>query len=95
MLYAILCEDRPGSLELRLGNRPAHLEYLDSLGRSLKFAGPFLDADETPAGSMLVVEADSADAARAMAAGDPFAKAGLFAATVVRRWNWTVNNPET
>jgi len=41
-----------------------------------------------------VVEASSLDAARKIAAGDPFAKAGLFAHVDIRPWLWTINNPD-
>lgn len=94
MLFAILCDDRDGGLELRLATRPDHLAYLKGLASRLRFAGPFLGEDGKPVGSMLVVEADSEDAARAIAAADPYAVAGLFANVTVRRWNWTVNNPD-
>lgn len=94
MLFAILCEDKPDHLPVRLENRPAHVAYLTSLGERLSFAGPFLGEDDKPVGSMLMVDVADADAARAIAAGDPYAKAGLFAKTEIRRWNWTVNNPK-
>ncbi|KQT61847.1 MULTISPECIES: YciI-like protein [unclassified Aureimonas] len=94
MLFAILCDDKPGSLDLRLSTRPEHVAFLTGLGTVLKFAGPFLDGEEKPCGSMLVVEAESLDAAKAIAAEDPYAKAGLFAQTSVRAWRWTINNPE-
>ena len=45
-------------------------------------------------GSLVVVEAASLDAARMIAAGDPFAKAGLFAKVEIRPWLWTMNSPE-
>jgi uncharacterized protein len=41
-----------------------------------------------------VIEADSLEAARQIAAGDPFAKVGLFASVEIRPWLWTINNPE-
>ncbi|KQT52671.1 hypothetical protein ASG43_19645 [Aureimonas sp. Leaf454] len=94
MLFAILCDDKAGGLDLRMSTRPEHVAFLTGLGATLKFAGPFLDGSQNPCGSMLVVEADSADAARAIAAEDPYAKAGLFEATEVRAWRWTINNPE-
>lgn len=94
MLFAILCDDKPGSLDLRLSTRPEHVAFLTGLGPVLKFAGPFLDAEEKPCGSMLVVEAADVDEAKAIAAKDPYAEAGLFAATQVRTWRWTINNPE-
>jgi uncharacterized protein len=95
MLFAILCNDKPDHLQLRLDTRPAHLDYLDKLGERLKFAGPFLDDDGKPNGSLIVIEADHIDAAKAIAAKDPYARAELFETVDVRPWNWAINNPAT
>jgi uncharacterized protein YciI len=43
-------------------------------------------------GSLVVIEAASLHAAKEIAAGDPYAKAGLFASVEVRPWIWTLNN---
>jgi len=95
MLYALICTDKPGSAAVRLENRPDHVAYLENLGETLVFAGPFLMEDgATMNGSLIVIEATSLDAARKIAAGDPFAKAGLFATVEIRPWLWTMNNPE-
>ena len=96
MLFALNCRDRPGQLQLRLDVRPEHLAYLDGLNANgvLKFAGPFLDDDGKPCGTLAMIEAEDADAARAVAAGDPYARAGLFETVEIRRWNWVVNKPE-
>lgn len=94
MLFALLCDDRDGGLETRLATRAEHLAYLQSLGDRLKFAGPFLGQDEKPVGTLLVLDAADEAEARAMAEAAPYAKAGLFADVRVRRWNWTVNNPD-
>jgi len=93
MLYAILCNDKPDSLQVRLDTRPSHLDYLNGLGDALKFAGPFLDGDGKPNGSMVVVEAESVEQARKIAENDPYAKAALFASVDVRPWNWALKNP--
>lgn len=93
MLYVILAEDKPNGLEQRLAVRPTHLEHLESLGDKLVFAGPFLDADEKPCGSMVVIDAGSQAEAEAMAAADPFVREGVFQSYTVRRWNWGINNP--
>jgi uncharacterized protein len=75
MLYAVICTDKPNSLAIRKAKRPEHLEYLDSLGDTLVLAGPFTEADgETMNGSLIVIEAASLQAAKSIAAGDPFAK---------------------
>ena len=94
MLFALLCEDRPDAGTLRADTRSAHLEHLKALGSVLKFAGPFLNEAGAPEGSLLVVDAESSEAARALADADPYAKAGLFRSVTMRRWNWTVNNPD-
>ncbi len=47
MLFALLCTDKPGALQLRVDTRPDHVAYLNDLNARgiLKIAGPFLDAD--------------------------------------------------
>jgi uncharacterized protein YciI len=95
MLFAILCKDKPDHLQLRQETRPSHLAYLNEFNvkGTLKFAGPFLDDDGNSNGSLVVIEAESKSAAQEIAAGDPYAKAGLFAAVEIRAWNWAINNP--
>ncbi|ODS02005.1 hypothetical protein AUC69_00480 [Methyloceanibacter superfactus] len=95
MLFAFICTDKPDGLPIRKANRPEHLAYLKSLGETLKFAGPFTAEDgETMNGSLVVVEAPSLEAARKIADGDPFAKAGVFAHVEIRPWKWSINNPD-
>lgn len=94
MLYALICTDKPNSLALRKAKRPEHVAYLQSLGHSLVLAGPFTEADgETMNGSLVVIEAASLQDAEKIAAGDPFAKAGLFTFVEVRPWLWAFNSP--
>jgi uncharacterized protein len=45
-------------------------------------------------GSLVVIEAASLEAAREIAAADPFAKAGLFETVAIRPWLWVMNKPE-
>ena len=95
MLVALICTDKPDSLAIRLANRPDHVAYLESLGDTLVFAGPFMmDDGATMNGSLIVIDAASLEAARSIAAGDPFAKAGVFASVEIRPWLWTINNPD-
>lgn len=95
MLYALICNDKPGSLDLRLKARPDHVNYLNGLNDKgvLKMAGPFLDANGDACGSLVIVEAGDADAARKIADDDPYAKAGLFASVDIRPYNWVFNKP--
>ena len=95
MLFALICKDKPGSLQLRVDTRPAHAAFLEGLiseGR-LAFAGPFLDADGKPDGGLVMIEAPDMAGAQALAAADPYAKAGLFESVEIRQWNWTFNKP--
>jgi uncharacterized protein len=94
-LYVIECADRPDGFELRQSVRPAHLEYIATFGDKMVLAGPFLDEAERMVGSLLVVKSDSLAEAEAIAARDPYAKAGLFTTTSVRPWRWVINKPET
>jgi uncharacterized protein YciI len=94
MLFALLCTDKPNSLDLRMQVRPEHLTYLESLGSSLKAAGPFTSDEGQPIGSLVIIEAADRAAAQVMAANDPYAKAGLFAAVEIKPWKWLIKNPE-
>lgn len=94
MLYALICTDKPQSLQVRLDNRPAHIEFLKDMGDGLKAAGPFLDDDGNMTGSLVIIEAANRDEALAISQEDPYAKAGLFESVEIRPWNWAVKNPE-
>ena len=92
MLYAIACEDLPGTLAKRLEARAAHLARLKALqdeGR-LILAGPHpaIDAaDPGPAGftgSLIVAEFATREAAIAWASEDPYAAAGVYARVTVK-----------
>ena len=95
MLFALICQDKPGALQVRMDTRPDHLAYLEALNaeKKLAFAGPFLNAEGKPDGSLVVIEAPDKAAAEALAASDPYAKAGLFESVEVRQWNWGFNKP--
>ena len=84
MRVALICIDKPGHLHVRQENRAAHLAYIEATG-VVEMAGPFLEGDAM-CGSLVVLEVDSLDAAKDWAAGDPYAKAGLFASVDIRAW---------
>ncbi|POZ63443.1 YciI family protein [Chromobacterium alticapitis] len=92
MLYAIVAQDAPGSLDKRLAARPDHLARLQALqdaGR-LTLAGPFpaIDSvDPGPAGfsgSLIVAEFPSLAEAQAWADADPYRAAGVYASVEVK-----------
>jgi uncharacterized protein YciI len=92
VLYAIIAEDLPGSLEKRLAARADHLErlrVLQSEGR-LILAGPHpaIDSpDPGPAGfsgSLIVAEFASLDEAISWTSEDPYSVAGVYARLTVK-----------
>ncbi len=92
MWYAIICEDKPNSLSVRMQARPAHLEKLQQLkdeGRLLT-AGPLPAIDnEDPeengfTGSLIVAEFDSLADAQAWADNDPYSQQGVFSNVIVK-----------
>ena len=89
MLYAIICVDKPGALDIRKANREAHLAHIKGAQGAIVQAGPFLDGAGEMCGSLLIYEGDEAGA-RAWAAADPYAAAGLFASSEVRPWKKVV-----
>ncbi|HHJ12219.1 MAG TPA: YciI family protein [Chromatiales bacterium] len=92
MLYAIIAEDAPGTLDARLAARPAHLARLEQLrdeGR-LILAGPHpaIDAEDPGpngfTGSLVVAEFPSLEEATAWAEADPYREAGVYTRVTVK-----------
>lgn len=92
MLYAIIGQDNPGSLDKRMAARPAHLARLQALqeeGRLL-LAGPFPAVDAIDpgaagyAGSLIVAEFASLEAAQTWADADPYIAAGVYKQVTVQ-----------
>jgi uncharacterized protein len=90
-LYVIHALDRPGHLQTRLDNYPAHRAYLggsDALGVSIKASGPLVSEDGAAMiGSLFLVEAADEAVVRAFNAGDPFAQAGLWNGVSIQRFD--------
>jgi uncharacterized protein len=92
MLYAIIAEDIPNSLEFRKAARPAHLARLQSLQEAgrLFVAGPHPAIDnDNPGdagftGSLVIAEFESLAAAQDWAAQDPYVDAGVYSKVVVK-----------
>ena len=86
MLYAIISQDRDGSLEDRLKARPAHVERLVALKETgrLVLAGPHPAIDSPDpgeagfTGSLVVADFSSLDDARTWADADPYMAAGVY-----------------
>lgn len=85
-LYAVICIDHKGSLELRQKTREEHLAHCRAGSTPVKVAGALLDENGQPEGSLLILECEGIAAAEAFAAADPYARAGLFASVSVKPW---------
>lgn len=92
MYYAIISEDVPNSLPMRLEARPAHLARLEALkadGR-LFVAGPHPAIDSPDpgdagfSGSLVIAEFESLEQARAWADADPYIAAGVYQSVIVK-----------
>lgn len=98
MWYAIMAQDCPESLTLRLTHRPAHLARLQALQEAgrLLLAGPFPAIDNIDpgqagfTGSLIVAEFESLESAIHWADADPFALNGVYASIQVKPFRKTL-----
>ncbi|MBS0960029.1 MULTISPECIES: YciI family protein [Acetobacter] len=84
MLFSIVCTDRQNGFETRLATRAQHLAHLEKHKNIIRFAGPMLDEEEKPCGSLIMIDVDNPSAADVFAAADPYTKAGLFESVIIR-----------
>ena len=89
MRVALVCRDKPGTLQVRKDNRSAHLGHIQASG-VVEMAGPFLDEAGEMCGSLIILEVADLPAARDWAAADPYEKAGLFASVQITEWKKVV-----
>ena len=92
MLYAIIAEDKSGTLDKRLAARPAHLERLLALQAEARLilAGP-CPASDSPdpgpagfSGSIIIAEFASLAAAQTWADADPYIAAGVYEKVTIK-----------
>jgi uncharacterized protein len=94
MHFVAICLDKPNSLDMRLANRAAHLEYLRKHAKAIRTCGPLLaDDGETMIGSMLILDVPNRASADAILSEDPYKHANLFASVEVRPWRWVIGTP--
>lgn len=92
MLFALVAHDKPASVDRRMAIRPDHLKHLETLGERLILAGPFLDEKGNMVGSIVVIEAETLEAAEADFRRDPFVAQGLFDSVMIKPWKIGINN---
>ncbi len=84
-LFHFIGLDKAGALETRLAVRPQHLDFANASGKVV-LGGALLDAQGSPEGSVMIIEADHIEAAKAHLDADPYTKAGLFETSTLRPW---------
>jgi len=92
MLYAIISEDVPNSLPLRMQARPAHLARLQDMlaANRIVVAGPHpaIDAQDPGeagfSGSLIIAEFESLEQAKTWANADPYVSAGVYSKVTVK-----------
>lgn len=90
MLFVLYCRDKEGARELRMANRPAHLEFANARD-FIRMAGPMLSDDgESMIGSLFVIDVADIAAARAFNAEDPYTRAGLWHAVSIHPFRWLI-----
>lgn len=83
MAFMIYCLDKPDHLEVRMANRPMHVDHLIAHEKHLITAGPLLDGDKM-IGSLLVVDYATREEVDAFLAKDPYTQAKLFQSVTVK-----------
>lgn len=92
MLYTIISQDIPDSLQKRQQARPDHLARLNDLQQQgrLLLAGPHpaIDSPEPGeagfTGSLVIADFDSLDCAREWADADPYVTSGVYQSVMVK-----------
>ena len=82
--------DRPGSATLRDELLEEHWSYVDRYAGQLIARGPTFTEDDTPTGSVHIVDLPDPAAARAFAFDEPNYQAGVYRDVLLRRWRNTL-----
>lgn len=88
-LFILNARDKAGAIDIRMANRPAHLDWAKDYASKIRMAGPvFAEDGETFAGSVFVLEMETLAQVQAWAAEDPYAIAGLFETVEIKHFAW-------
>ena len=93
MYFVIRCIDKPGVLDVRLGNMQAHKDYVAAKPIKVLLSGPLTEDDgETIIGSFFMVEAADRAAVTEFQNNDPLFKAGIWQSVDVQAFAKRVDN---
>jgi uncharacterized protein YciI len=80
----------PAEREARRGD---HIAYRKGLGSAMALAGPLLDPNGKPNGSVVIIEAEDDASAERIATADPYVTAGVVGLVSVRRYRIAAMKP--
>ena len=86
MAFLITCKDKKNSLDLRLSTREEHIKYLKKIKKKLILAGPILDKNDKPIGTVLILDFDKITDLKKFLNGDPYSKVHLFDEVKITRF---------
>lgn len=93
MLYLVSLRDIADNTGIRSRLLNDHMQHMGQFMDSIRLGGPLLrEGTDVPGGGMLLVEADSADAVRAMVEADPYYKAGLWDEVRIQPFKEIINS---
>ena len=82
-----------GDARTRDAHRVQHIAYRKSLGAGMPLAGPLLDDEGNPVGSVVILAATDRAEAETIAARDPFVAAGVLELVLVRGYRIAAMKP--
>ncbi len=86
MAFLVKCLDKENSLSLRLSTRDQHLKYLKKIERNILLAGPILDKNNEPKGTVLILDFEDEKVVKDFIKNDPYNIAKLFDSVEVLRF---------
>ena len=86
MEFLFYHRDRPASAALRDELLEQHWSYMDQYAKEMIARGPTFADDETPTGSVHILDLPDPAAARAFAFDEPNYQAGVYRDVLLRRW---------
>lgn len=93
MHFVVQYSNKTDANNLREAFRPQHIAYRKNLGKQLVMAGPLLNNDMQPVGSLIIIGADSIDDARELAQNDPYVVEGASEISSVTAYRIMAINP--
>ncbi len=78
MTYTLIYNDKNDFLKKRKELRESHILYLKNYKENILIAGPILDKNQNPVGSLLVVDFESEEEVKNFSKNDPYNLGGLF-----------------